>query len=182
MSSPRDFKANYNIKAKPTTYAGVTFRSRLEARWAAFFDICGLQWKYEPRFDFIKGWLPDFLITTSACEILAEVKPIDIAYAEREYRCGKDVNLPDYHNALRYYSDLPIILLGNEPNCLTDTDDIIGTVVTDWSRVHAAAGCTLEELYNSLRVTGFAPAKWHEADYRLRGIPASRHILFPDFG
>lgn len=34
----------YAIKAIPTTYAGVNFRSRLEARWAAFFDLCG--WKY----------------------------------------------------------------------------------------------------------------------------------------
>ena len=32
---------NYTIKAIPTTYAGVRFRSRLEARWAAFFDLCG---------------------------------------------------------------------------------------------------------------------------------------------
>ena len=41
-----------------TEYGGVTFRSQLEARWAAYFDRHGIAWKYEPaRFD---GWVPDF--------------------------------------------------------------------------------------------------------------------------
>jgi hypothetical protein len=31
-----------------TEYAGARFRSRLEARWAAFFDLCGWRWEYEP--------------------------------------------------------------------------------------------------------------------------------------
>ena len=32
----------YEIEAKPTAYAVVTFRSLLEARWAAFFDEAGM--------------------------------------------------------------------------------------------------------------------------------------------
>lgn len=44
----------------PTTYAGARFRSRLEARWAAFFDLCGWRWDYEP-FD-LDGWIPDFAL------------------------------------------------------------------------------------------------------------------------
>ena len=41
-----------------TEYGGVTFRSQLEARWAAYFDRRGIAWEYEPaRFD---GWTPDF--------------------------------------------------------------------------------------------------------------------------
>lgn len=38
------------IEPKPTSYGGVTFRSRLEARWAVFFDFCPnvLNWAYEP--------------------------------------------------------------------------------------------------------------------------------------
>ena len=35
------------IPAIPTTYAGVNFRSRLEAKWAAFFDIVAWQWDYD---------------------------------------------------------------------------------------------------------------------------------------
>lgn len=59
------------IKAIPTLYAGVQFRSRLEARWAAFFDLCGLQWEYEPE-DF-HGYIPDFKLFDS---LYVEVKPI----------------------------------------------------------------------------------------------------------
>jgi hypothetical protein len=35
------------IKAIETIYAGHRFRSRLEARWAVFFDTMGIRWLYE---------------------------------------------------------------------------------------------------------------------------------------
>ena len=60
------------IKAIPTIYRGVMFRSRLEARWAAFFDLCKWHWDYEP-FD-CDGWIPDFLIRGKT-NLLVEVKP-----------------------------------------------------------------------------------------------------------
>jgi hypothetical protein len=56
----------------PTVYAGIEFRSRLEARWAAFFDEIGWRWSYEP-FD-AAGYIPDFLIH-GARPMLVEVKP-----------------------------------------------------------------------------------------------------------
>lgn len=37
------------IKAIETHYAGCRFRSRLEARWAVFFDHLGIAWEYEPQ-------------------------------------------------------------------------------------------------------------------------------------
>jgi len=46
--------------AIPTTYKGVNFRSRLEARWAAFFDRARWTWAYEPL-EFA-GWIPDFAV------------------------------------------------------------------------------------------------------------------------
>jgi hypothetical protein len=33
----------------PTRYAGCHFRSRLEARWAVFFDALSVEWQYEPE-------------------------------------------------------------------------------------------------------------------------------------
>lgn len=61
--------------AIPTTYKGVRFRSRLEARWGAMFDQLGWTWHYEP-ID-LNGWIPDFLVSTPhATQILVEVKPI----------------------------------------------------------------------------------------------------------
>ena len=37
------------MKAIQTEYKGYLFRSRLEARWAVFFDACGVRWEYEPE-------------------------------------------------------------------------------------------------------------------------------------
>lgn len=37
------------IAAIETRYAGCRFRSRLEARWAVFFDALGIAWEYEPQ-------------------------------------------------------------------------------------------------------------------------------------
>lgn len=64
-----------SIAAKPTRYNDIEFRSRLEARWAAFFDLAGWHWKYEP-FD-LDEWTPDFILHGAANDILIEVKPIE---------------------------------------------------------------------------------------------------------
>ena len=64
----------YDIKAKETRYGGINFRSRLEAKWAAFFDLIGWNWTYEPV-DFC-GWTPDFVIKGSSDTVYVEVKPI----------------------------------------------------------------------------------------------------------
>lgn len=48
-----------------TTWRGYRFRSRLEARWAVFFDALGLKWEYEPEgFELGDGmrYLPDFKV------------------------------------------------------------------------------------------------------------------------
>lgn len=67
----------YSVPAIETVYNGCRFRSRLEARWAAFFDLCGWRWVYEPvDFD---GWFPDFaLIGDRGNHVYVEVKPISI--------------------------------------------------------------------------------------------------------
>jgi hypothetical protein len=62
----------YSLKAIPTMYGGVQMRSRLEARWAAFFDMCEWPWTYEP-FD-LNGWTPDFQLDFGR-PVLVEVKP-----------------------------------------------------------------------------------------------------------
>jgi hypothetical protein len=50
------------IKAIETSYAGRRFRSRLEARWARFFDHLSIEFDYEPEgFELESGrYLPDF--------------------------------------------------------------------------------------------------------------------------
>lgn len=54
------------IKAIETSYQGYRFRSRLEARWAVFFDSLSIPWSYEPEgFDLGDGlyYLPDFWLS-----------------------------------------------------------------------------------------------------------------------
>jgi hypothetical protein len=57
-----DTQSTTPVKSIPTEYAGHTFRSRLEARWAAFFDYANIQWSYEPEgYELPSGrYLPDF--------------------------------------------------------------------------------------------------------------------------
>jgi hypothetical protein len=52
------------IKPIETRYKGYRFRSRIEARWAVFFDTLGVDWIYEPEgFALPSGpYLPDFFI------------------------------------------------------------------------------------------------------------------------
>lgn len=74
------------IKAIETKYKGYRFRSRLEARWAVFFDALGIKWEYEPEgFDLDEAgyYLPDFRLTehNQYVEIKPEgdVSPVDLA-------------------------------------------------------------------------------------------------------
>lgn len=53
------------IKPIETEYNGYRFRSRLEARWAVFFDALGVSYEYEPEgFELPSGkkYLPDFRV------------------------------------------------------------------------------------------------------------------------
>ena len=68
------------MKAIETEYRGYKFRSRLEARWAVFFDALGIKWEYEPEgFEFKDGtkYLPDFYLPgyDSKKGVYCEVKP-----------------------------------------------------------------------------------------------------------
>jgi hypothetical protein len=68
------------IAAIETRYAGCRFRSRLEARWAVFFNRLGIRWEYEPEgFQLDSGlYLPDFLLPdVNSTGVWFEVKPSD---------------------------------------------------------------------------------------------------------
>ena len=84
-----------------TEYGGTTFRSQLEARWAAYFDRRGIAWEYEPaKFD---GWTPDFRLAMDGAYVYAEVKPVDefpMDVAQRVLNAGCDAD---------------VLVLGNSP-------------------------------------------------------------------
>lgn len=77
------------MKAIETRYKGYRFRSRLEARWAVFFDALGIRWQYEvegfelpitwdPPPEYtpaqVRRYLPDFYLPQ--VDMWAEVKPL----------------------------------------------------------------------------------------------------------
>jgi len=64
--------AESNSSAIPTRYNNNEYRSRIEARWAAWFDMVGWSFEYEP-ID-LPGWIPDFIIKGKKFELLVEVK------------------------------------------------------------------------------------------------------------
>ncbi len=55
---------NQPIRAIETRYAGCRFRSRLEARWAVFFDALDIPWDFEAQGFHTPagGYLPDFFL------------------------------------------------------------------------------------------------------------------------
>ena len=71
------------IKAIETHYNGYRFRSRLEARWAVYFDALGIEYEYEPEGFVLPGgasYLPDFYL------------PIVDAYVEIKSRHSTEIN------------------------------------------------------------------------------------------
>lgn len=78
MSSYWSMAKMESIKAIETMYNGYRFRSRLEARWAVFFDTLKVRWQYEPEgFQLPSGnrYLPDFYLTD--LDLWIEIKPGD---------------------------------------------------------------------------------------------------------
>lgn len=118
ITKGRDMKKkkglSLSLKAIETVYQGCRFRSRLEARWAIFFDALGIPWKYEVEgYDLEGTWyLPDFWLPTydSFVEIKAQA-PTEEEVEKASKLClysGKEVHLqfgdvwPEGSN--RYYT------------------------------------------------------------------------------
>jgi hypothetical protein len=74
------------IKAIQTQYKGYNFRSRLEARWAVFFDALDVDWQYEPEgFDLPSGmYLPDFYLPNVDDGLWVEIKPVSPTRLEQQ--------------------------------------------------------------------------------------------------
>ncbi|MCF7853619.1 MAG: hypothetical protein K9N51_02385 [Candidatus Pacebacteria bacterium] len=71
------------IKAIETFYSGRYFRSRLEARWAVFFDAIQTGWEYEQLGFEVGGerYLPDFYIPSWRAHV--EIKPKNIPVRDK---------------------------------------------------------------------------------------------------
>jgi hypothetical protein len=86
-----------NIK---TTYRGCRFESRIEARWAVFFENLGIKWWYEPegfslRFDYEK-YVDGLRELLSEDELLQKGIPQTFQHLDgKEYAYSPDFYLPE---------------------------------------------------------------------------------------
>jgi hypothetical protein len=126
----QDDEIDYSaITAIPTMYLGTKFRSRLEARWAAFFDLVGWRWEYEPVD--LCGWVPDFvLIGANGTPCYVEIKPIF------------EPHLPTMHKMVEAAPDVAyMMLLGASLGKFIKTGrnqkgQTLGYFLFGWSRIN----------------------------------------------
>lgn len=79
-----------DIKPIETEYNGYKFRSRLEARWAVFFDEARIEYQYEPEgyvFEDGTRYLPDFYLPS--LKAFVEIKRGNLDETTKEEAEGK---------------------------------------------------------------------------------------------
>jgi len=132
-----------------TFYKGYKFRSRLEARWAVFFDACGVKWEYEPE-GFALGngmyYLPDFLLhgLTGRVEgdLWIEVKGRMTEESARKilaFSGVEDESPSEAYN--QYVVKRPILVLGGIPD-----------------------GETMGQINRSVQEAGYTDRGWYDAN------------------
>jgi hypothetical protein len=122
------------LKAIDTAYKGYLFRSRLEARWAVFFDALGLKWEYEAEgYDLDGVWyLPDFRVQTpQGSDMWVEVKREDVVTDPKFERFKQTVSEQSICSRVFIVSGTPLQHFARHKICLRcgslvehDWDDI----------------------------------------------------------
>lgn len=113
-----------------TKYCGHLFRSRLEARWAVFFNALGIEWEYEKEGYHLNecgNYLPDFYLNSLDCFV--EIKPLNLWDVRAELNSGIRSLMREFANSVS-----PIICFGGLPGpswngmlfCLDITDSSNG--------------------------------------------------------
>ncbi|MEU4730733.1 hypothetical protein [Streptomyces sp. NPDC023588] len=104
------------IEAVPTQYSGTTFRSRLEADWAATLDSNGIRWEYEPeRMTLASGtvYIPDFWLPELGTWI--EVKGPGIPRVEKTQELARTRACRCEKSCSCQWPDGEFVLIGKPP-------------------------------------------------------------------
>lgn len=116
------------IKPIETYYNGYRFRSRLEARWAVFFDTLGVKYEYEPEgFDLGNGvyYLPDFYLPEVNGGTWIEVKGHMTEEDRRKVELFQNAVSPAFEGEKNDIPGTMLIAVGNIPS-ENDLNDIWG--------------------------------------------------------
>lgn len=114
------------IQPIETRYKGYLFRSRLEARWAVFFDRLGLDWEYEKEGFYIENvmYLPDFYVIGEHGDgWFVEVKGNLLDTESVRKARLLDQQPPDYANGCIIVATLEYPGIGDERNYMNDLAD-----------------------------------------------------------
>lgn len=116
-----------NYKSIPTIYNGIQYRSRLEARWAFFFNYLNIEYYYEYEgFQLPSGWyVPDFFLPKHGWFEIKPLKP-----NEREWKLAVELSKHLRDSANDYTCSLNAkervsILVGFPLNEVYDTTETI---------------------------------------------------------
>lgn len=158
------------MKAIPTRYKGMMFRSRLEARWAAFFDELGLSWEYEPMD--LDGWCPDFGISAKTGDfILVEIKPVPLVQHHHMPVAILPKDVTAFKKATAHTDEWWVLLCGLAPNDCADFFGI-GTLLDksgstngeDFSRWFQVKDAISEKATDELWHRACSKVQWRGAD------------------
>lgn len=173
------------LKPIESYYKGYRFRSRLEARWAVFFDACGVEWEYEPEgFELGNGmyYLPDFRLRNVRTHHLWKAR-LETLYVEVKGKMTEDdarkiqsfVHYGSKHESENDFSGEvtnPLIILGEIPK--GDSIREIEDGIAGYSYTGAPFG---DYYYNFLTVDndyfGCMPAVSEEGNFTLYGLESS---------
>ena len=150
------------IKAIPTFYNGIRFRSRIEARWALFYDEIGVKWEYEKEgFDLGKdiGWyVPDFYL--HELDIWIEIKGgFPTILERRKLEAMKESGIAE--NVYVFYGPIPSFYVGIENEGYTILPGISGMAL-DRIDEDDEADIIICRTHNGLGA--WWPAYWSECD------------------
>lgn len=137
------------LKPIQTFYKGYKFRSRLEARWAVFFDHCGVAWEYEPEgYDLGNGlyYLPDFLLHGVTGRVVGdlwvEVKGNMTEESARKILTFSGVEDQNTSETQTFYTvKRPILVVGGIPD-----------------------GENMRQINRAVARAGYTDRGWHEAN------------------
>jgi hypothetical protein len=152
------------MKVIETVYNGYRFRSRLEARWAVFFDALGIPYEYEKEgYDLDHVWyLPDFWLPEQDSWI--EIKPVHPKLEERKkthllarltnkrvYTFFGNIPIPDdeFHSFVPGLNDIDM----DNPTCCGELHPATGARVDipspKYMKLVIADAMSIEELFGS---------------------------------
>lgn len=111
------------IRAIETVYNGYRFRSRLEARWAVFFDALGVKYEYEPEgFELPSGkrYLPDFRVKCYGDRGVRDAEPFDLYIEVKGHMTQKDAD-----RILEFVGGKPLVTRQPDGTELTDDSFLV---------------------------------------------------------